>query len=248
MSAKKRRLPEEPTVALLAVEELKYYDAFVESVPITEAWAYAYTSDELQLAHLNRVIQGDDESERSGNSYLVTSLEIQGHVKLLPLKDKVEFSDFGDPAEDVGSYGSHCRLVLIQNNMTNNTVITPSDVFEQLDSIGSAALPFMNQFPKMENAPRFKILMDKRFALNPTQWGTVEYDIPFVGDLYAHMSPGKVVLWKHKVVFDEPVLVHCTSTDGIITDILDVSWSLLAVGNDTACTVGWISRIRFLDR
>lgn len=160
------------------------------------------------IALLNGCARGDDIGERDGRETMMKSIQLSGYI-----------------APTVGTgVDQQARILLVYDRQTNGVALGSADVLENADVRG---------FRKLENRKRFKILMDKKFALSASG----EANSNQVFEFYRRL--------RHPVTYN-------SGSAGTVADIATGSLYIVVIGTEVAgATAGlctFRTRVRFQDQ
>jgi len=211
-------------------QEKKYLDQYYAQTNLSASvdWSGCET-DPATTNCLNAVAQGDGVTNRDGNKYCITEINIKGLVSMAP------------QANQTGPDSApHVFLALVQDKQTNAAQLNSEDVYVNPQSGGGitqgATMPFRN----IQYSKRFKVLKTWAIQLPPppmTYDGTnVEQGsarVPF--DVYVKLK--------------KPIYVECKGTSANVTDIVDNSLHMIATYENStegvSVLLSYNSRIRF---
>lgn len=208
-------------------QEKKYLDTERQ---IAIANGYDWTgaeADPTTVNCLNAVAQGDGVTQRDGNKYCITEIQIKGTIQVNPQANQTTLD--APPL---------VFLALVQDKQTNAAQLNSEDVYTNPSSgsLAGQANPFRN----IQYSKRFKVLRSERIEFPPLP---VSYDGTNmeVGGLQRSFE------WYIKL--KKPIYVECKGTSANVTDIVDNSLHMLAVvdqaSTSTAPIMTYNSRIRF---
>lgn len=165
---------------------------------------------------ISAIAQGDGESNRDGRKCTLTSLHIKGDLRI------------GPAAGATLQSASIVRVAVVWDTQTNAKQLNAEDVF-------LAATHIEHSFRNLQFSKRFKILKDATFVLNT---------LAGAGDGAANDSADVIKNFKWNFKLNIPV-IH-KSTTAVVASITDNSLHVIAFSNNTAATLSYESRIRFV--
>lgn len=170
------------------------------------------------VSSLNGVVQGDGESQRDGNRYIIKRVTVKGYLELS--------SGVLDEAALRGPLFTFVALVL--DTQTNGAQFNAEDVF-----VGANPhLPFRNQ----QFLSRFKVLASHTLVQNIA-------GVSGAGDDSTTDSSYEGALFSFDELLD--LKVQCTGSTGGVSDLADNSLHVVCICNDTINFVKYNSRILF---
>ncbi len=120
-------------------KELKFFDAIIDTTPITVA---------LIVRKVTTITQGTGESQRVGRAIFLRSLHWKGSIVLVPNATAAALSEV-------------YKLFVVVDTQTNGAILTAAELWE-LDGAHQDIWSFNN----LVNQQRFKVLWSRTFAIN----------------------------------------------------------------------------------
>lgn len=205
--ARRQRAPANARTGGFSGVELKYIDNGLDDATLLDsAWTGAL-HDPTTVNCLFATKQGTGPTDRDGRKLIIKSIFVRGNVKL---------------AHDAGAAGADAtvaRVLLVQDTQTNGAQLNPIHVMAS--GVGTG----VHQFRNLEYSKRFRVLGDKTMVLNPQSSS---------GDT-ATVRAGEV---KKSFSFflkcNIPVTYNATADPADISQIMDNSFHILAMGDDAS--------------
>lgn len=189
--------------------EMKYLDTVEAPGVIAAAGTFFSPS-------LNIIPQDDTQSGRTGRKITIKKIQIRGQLRL--------------PATTVAaSSGDKIRLIFLVDTQTNGANPTLGTITETTD---------VNTYINMANSSRFRVLMDKTWALNASAGGAPTAT-PSFGEVIRH--------WQWYKTCDIPIEYDNSAATGALTtqrsnNVIGIGYTLSGL-----ITSGFTCRIRYSD-
>jgi len=168
--------------------------------------------------------QGTSEQDRIGRKIIVKSLYIRAHIKLL------------DNLALPYKYPQQLRFMIVEDRQANGILLTVADLLET----PPVGVPFIHAANNLANKQRFKVHMDKVYALNFVNSWTNSTDS-------AYYQQGKDIVFKYYKKFDLPVEFSGTGTSTMSNiQSTNLSYVFITENTDASCQIEGLSRIRFV--
>ena len=214
----------------LALSERKYFDSTVVAKAITQV-ATTFVNAMANPTTLNTIFvptTGTDYNQRIGRRVTVLSWRIRGEIYIPNVSD----------AATIGSVNANIiRLIMVIDKQANGTQMASSDLIAMPSALNAA----WDMYQSPSNFGRFKVLKDKRFAVQDPNYNS---------ETMALDRNGKVVFFDYKFRFRKPIVVHFNSTNGgTIADIVDNSFNVVCGINDSSyvTSLTYKSRVTYID-
>lgn len=167
------------------------------------------------LALLNGVATGDDFNSRDGRQILLKSIYFQCEVH---------------PYGNTMSNGDVVRVMIIQDSQPNGAIFTTADMFSTTSATYSSVA-----VNNLNNRSRFKVLMDKKIALD--------------GAVYAAsvLTGGNPSTRQFKRFIKCNIITQYSGTGATIASISTNSLYLLVMSDNSLCDFRSSTRVRFQD-
>lgn len=191
-----------------AVRGLQLGQGEFKSVDVT---ASLDSNTATSVALLNGIARGDEINERNGREVIMKSVQLNLQIF----------------ATAVTGVGSVCRVLLVYDRQTNAAALTAALVLQAATTLAGRSL---------ENRRRFKIMMDRTYAVPSRIAATVSGPEFIVDKFYRRL--------RHPITFN-------AGDAGTVADITTGSLYLICIGTEAAgATDGAInlfSRVRYQD-
>jgi len=218
------RVPGNP----MAMTERKYFDSELNQkalATLSTSWA-GMECDPATIDNLFSPGQGTNFNQRIGRKVCIKSLRIHGYIEYLQQQNNGV--SFDNPVL--------VRVILYQDKQTNGVQSQAEDV---INSGGGSVAVAMFQNPV--NFGRFRVLKDKKIALNVTAAAFDGTDTNMTGNLRS---------FNWNIRFRKPLIVNYNSQNtGNVADIVDNSFHVIAGVNraNTSVQLNYKSRVVFVD-
>lgn len=209
---------------LMGVEK-KFFDATKAATLITATTDMASLEfDPATLNCLNAPTQGTGASNRDGDFYRISQVQVSGIITCAVQGDQVT----ADLAPVV-------RIYLVQDKFTNGNQLNSEDVFTNPSGLTAQCC---NPLRVIKNEQRFKILDSTSIQIVPP---TMSFDGTNVE------QSGQTASWYLSYKWPRGLKVLCIANGGTIADIRDNSLHIIACCNssNSAPNISYNSRIRF---
>ncbi len=184
--------------------ELKFFDTVVSN--------NSATTGIIHSPSLALIPQGVTESERIGRKCVLKVLDVRGEVTL-------------NTDEKASDTENMIRLIVYQDKQANGLTANVGDILETAH---------VDSFYNLSNSGRFKILLDKRWAMTPTA--------AFAGDSCPRVYPFTL----HKLC---NMPLEYSGTAGALTELRSNNIGIMSISfsSGNAPVVGFTTRLLFAD-
>lgn len=207
--------------------EMKYFDSqrSATAIPANATWADTeFPPDEGTPNTIFCPTQGTAINQRIGRKAKVFKIKIRGTIRIASQTNQT-----------TPDSGVAIRLALVQDTQTNASQAQGEDIFTPR----TTNMQTVHSFQNVDCFGRFKVLKDKTITMqNP--------NLSFDGTNIEQQ--GLLRTFKMNLTFKKPITITFNAANGgTISDIVNDSWSLYALADNTqlAPTIEYVSRVSF---